>query len=165
MSLTLSNVQLQEFVQKCRSSIRPWSEFVNARKFALPAAAASGGKRILRNLDLYYSNYFIIFLVFLTFAILTSPILLLAIGACLGVCYYIKLKNKDKTVTIMGRELNAMQQYSAIMLMSVPLLWLLGAGAAFSWVVGSTIVLTLLHAVMFNSDDIAKITDINIEHV
>lgn len=33
---------------------------------------------------------------------ITSPILLLAIGLCLGVCYYIKLKNKDKNITLLG---------------------------------------------------------------
>jgi len=35
-----------------------------------------------------------------------------------------------------GREFNPTQQYAGIMFMSVPLLWLFGAGPAFSWAVG-----------------------------
>lgn len=33
----------------------------------------------------------------------TSPVLLLAIGVCIGLCYYLKLKYKDRNVTIFGK--------------------------------------------------------------
>lgn len=165
MSLTLSSVQLQELMQRCRSSIRPWGEFINFKNIKLPANGPVAGKRVLRNLDLYYGNYSAIFLVFLTFAIITSPILLLAIGLSVGVCYYIKFKYKDRNVTVFGRELNPMQQYAGIMLSSIPLLWLLGAGAAFSWVVGLTVLVTVLHSLLHNSEELAKLSEASVEHV
>lgn len=166
MSLTLSNIQLQELLQRCKGSIRPWGEFVSTRKYNLPATAPTAGKRVLRNLDLYYGNYLVVFLLFLGFAIISSPILLLAIGLCLGVCYYIKLQNKDKNITLLGREFNPTQQYAGIMFMSVPLLWLFGAGPAFSWAVGLTIIIAMLHSILYNSDDIIKVAESsNIEHV
>lgn len=165
MSLTLSNIQLQELLQRCKSSIRPWGELLSTKKYNLPVSGPTAGKRVLRNLDLYYGNYLVVFLLFLCFAIISSPILLLAIGLCLGVCYYIKLQNKDKNITLLGREFNPTQQYAGIMLMSVPLLWLFGAGAAFSWVVGLTVVIAMVHSILFNSEEVIKVAESNIEHV
>lgn len=45
-----------------------------------------------------------------------------------------------------GREFSPTQQYVGIMLMAVPLLWLFGAGAAFSWVVGEYLVFLHMYA-------------------
>lgn len=165
MSLTLSNVQLQELLQRLRSNIRPWGEFISTKNFQLPVSAPMAGKRVLKNFDRYYGNYSVLFLTLLAFAIFTSPVLLLAIGVCIGLCYYLKLKYKDRNVTIFGREFIPMQQYAAVMLLSIPMLWLLGAGAAFSWVVGVSLLVSVVHSVVYNSDELQKASEMNIEHV
>lgn len=165
MSLTLSNIQLQETLQRIRGNIRPWGEFISAKSFQLPANGPTAGKRVLTNFDRFYGNYSVIFLTFLVAAIFASPILLLAIGVCIAICCYIKIRYKDANIKILGRELSPMQQYAGVMLLSVPLLWLLGAGAAFSWVFGLSILVSVLHSLVYNSDESLKSPEMNIEHV
>merc|ERR1711976_117563 len=152
-TMTLSNAQVREWVQKRRESIQPWGDFLNTAKFKLPKSVAPVGKRIVANIEKFQSNYLFVFLLLVVFCILTSPLLLIAIAACLGACYIISIKNADKKFSVMGRELSLAQQYAAVGVLSFPLFWLAGAGSAVFWVIGASIFGIMLHASMYSLED------------
>lgn len=153
MAVNLSNIKVREWFQRQRDSIQPWSEFLNSKKFRPPKSVALGGKRILKNVASFQSNYTFVFLGLLIFCLLTSPVLLIAMAACLGACYIINLKNADKKIVVLGKEVSLAQQYAAVGVLSFPLFWIAGAGSAVFWVIGASLFCILLHASMYNGGD------------
>lgn len=153
MALTLSNIQWKDWLQKRRESVQPWTLFLNTSKFKLPKSVAPVGKRIVANIEKFQSNYMFVFIALVVFCILTSPMLLVALGACLGACYFINTRNADKKIFLGGREISVAQQYAAVGLISFPLFWIVGAGAAVFWVIGASFFAIMLHASMYSLDD------------
>lgn len=153
MAVNLSNIKVRDWFQRQRDSIKPWSEFLNSKKFRPPKSVALGGTRILKNVASFQSNYLFVFLGLLIFCLLTSPVLLIAMAACLGACYIINLKNADKKIVIMGKEVSLAQQYAAVGVLSFPLFWVAGAGSAVFWVIGASLFCVLLHASMYSGGD------------
>lgn len=164
-SLTISNAQIREWFQKRRESVQPWTEFLNTNKFKLPKSVVPVGKRIVVNIEKFQSNYMFIFIILVVFCILTSPLLLVAIAASLGACYIISIKNADKKIAIMGRELTLVQQYAAVGVLSFPLFWVAGAGSAVFWVIGASIFIIMLHACMYSLEDEVAPFDLEMEQV
>ncbi|XP_060585544.1 prenylated Rab acceptor protein 1-like isoform X2 [Ruditapes philippinarum] len=165
MALSLSNATAREWFSKTRDGIRPWGEFVNTGRFQTPKSVAPLPKRIMKNIEHFQSNYLFVFIGLVVFCILTSPMLLVAIAACLGACYIISLKNKDNKLKIMGRELTLAQQYGAVALCSFPLFWLAGAGSAVFWVIGASFFVIMLHASFYTPGDEGEPFDLEMEPV
>lgn len=165
MTLSLSNVAAREWFLKTREGIRPWGEFVNTSKFKTPKSVAPLPKRIVQNISHFQSNYLFVFLGLVVFCILTSPLLLVAIGVCLGACYIISLRNKESKLTILGRELSLAQQYGVVGLCSFPLFWLAGAGSAVFWVLGASVFVIMLHAALYSPDEETEPFDLEMEPV
>lgn len=69
MAVNLSNIKVREWFQRQRDSIQPWSEFLNSKKFRPPKSVALGGKRILKNVASFQSNYTFVFLGLLIFCL------------------------------------------------------------------------------------------------
>jgi len=69
MTLTLSNVQLQEFIQRWRNGVQPWGDFLNTHKFALPKALSPAGRRMLKNVEHFRSNYIFVVICVIAFAV------------------------------------------------------------------------------------------------
>ena len=61
---------------------------------------------------------------------ITSPLLLIALGGSLGACHVVSKRNSEKKLILLGREMNLIEQYGLIALISFPLFYLAGAGAA-----------------------------------
>ncbi|KAL5020309.1 hypothetical protein ScPMuIL_003201 [Solemya velum] len=156
MSFSLTNISTREWIQKTRDGIQPWGQFVNTGNFGLPKTLAPLPKRVVKNIERFQSNYLFVFLGLVVFCILTSPLLLIGIGACLGACYIISLKNQEKKITIFGRELSLFQQYTAVGIASFPLFWIAGAGAAVFWVIGASFFVIMLHASMYKTEEEAE---------
>jgi hypothetical protein len=153
MSLSLSNVSVRDWLHKQRESVQPWTEFINTKRFKLPKSLPPAGKRIVKNIDRFQSNYLFVFLGLVAFCILTSPLLLIAIAACLGACYIINIKNTESKLTVMGHEVSIAQQYMAVAALSFPLFWVAGAGSAVFWVIGASFLVIMLHAVIYSLDE------------
>merc|ERR1712193_304493 len=64
-----------------REKIRPWSEFAEQKEFFAPAGLQEWTKRAIKNVSHYQSNYIIVFLVLMTYCVLTSALLLFIAGA------------------------------------------------------------------------------------
>lgn len=48
---------MKELFFKSRDGLKPWADFANAQKFSVPKNVAEGGKRLIRNVDRFKSNY------------------------------------------------------------------------------------------------------------
>jgi len=165
MALSLSNISAREWLSQRRAGIQPWAQFLNYKQFKTPKTVAPIGKRVLKNIERFQSNYLFVFIGLVVFCILTSPLLLVAIAACLGACYIIRIRNADNPLKIAGKELTVAQQYGAVGAMSFPLFWLAGAGGAVFWVIGASFFTIMLHASMYALEDEAEPFDLEMETV
>ncbi|KAK2153582.1 hypothetical protein LSH36_292g03027 [Paralvinella palmiformis] len=165
MALTLNYIQARDWLQKQRESVQPWSEFINTNKFKLPKSVAPIGRRLIKNIDRFQSNYLFVFMGLILFCVLTSPMLLVGIAACLGACYIISVKNKDSKVILLGKEISLAHQYTAVGVLSFPLFWLAGAGSAVFWVIGASFFVIMLHASMYSIDEEVQPFELTMEEV
>lgn len=141
---------VKQWVTDRRQKVKPWSEFVNSKRFEAPANIPSLGRRLARNIDYFQTNYMYVFAVLIAYCLLTSPLLLICIAASLGGCYILQLKNKERKIRFMGKEVSLAQQYACVGLASIPLFIIAGAGTAVFWVIGASIVSIVAHAAMYN---------------
>ncbi|BFZ13773.1 hypothetical protein BsWGS_16812 [Bradybaena similaris] len=165
MSMSLSSTSAREWFSKTRESVKPWHEFLSSSKFALPKTLAPVPKRIVKNIETFQGNYLFVFLGLVVFCVLTSPLLLVAIAACLGACYIISIKNQEHKVAIMGREITLAQQYAAVGAMSFPIFWLAGAGSIVFWVIGASFFVIMLHASLYTSKEEQEGFDLELEEI
>jgi len=150
MASTPAGNTAKQWITERRQKVKPWAEFVNTKRFQAPASIPKLGRRLARNIDHFQSNYIYVFVVLIAYCLLTSPMLLLAIAASLGGCYILQLKNKERKVKFMGKEVSLAQQYVGVGLASIPIFILAGAGTAVFWVIGASIVFIVMHAAFYN---------------
>lgn len=141
-----------EVLREARKNIRPWSDFFNWNNFKTAANIHRLSNRLLRNMVYYQSNYMCVFLVLFVYCLLTSPLILIVLGAITYVCF--KIKQKNQNVTLFQREINTNQQYIAVHCAAIPILYLAGAGAAIFWVIGASFFFISVHAIFYNIDAI-----------
>lgn len=67
--------------------------------------------------------------------------MLIAVAASLGACYILSLKQNERKLTLLGKELTLAQQYGLVGICSLPVFYLAGAGAALFWVLGKLFLL------------------------
>lgn len=146
-------------------TIQNWSEFLNtSRMMKAPSATNQLTRRLVANLSHFQGNYLCVSLVLVVYCILTSPLLLLAIGAYLFALYAVTARSATgRQVTLPGGfRPNLQQQYSFLTLISLPLLWVAGAPSAVFWVIGASFVVVGLHASMYSSEkSLAELGDIH----
>ncbi|CAD5117229.1 DgyrCDS6025 [Dimorphilus gyrociliatus] len=153
MSLKISNKILQEWVVSMKDKVVPWSSFINVSKFKIPKTISPFGKRIVKNIEKFQGNYIFVFFGLVLFCILTSPLLLIGIGVCVGACYVVNVRNNETPLRLMGRQISLAHQYAAIATFSFPLFWIAGAGSAVFWVIGASFVLIICHAAFYSLED------------
>jgi len=69
MTLTFSNVHLQEFIHHWRNGVQPWGDFFNSRKFLVPKALTPTGRRLMKNVEHFRSNYIFVVICVIAFAV------------------------------------------------------------------------------------------------
>lgn len=131
------------------SSMQSWGSFIDTGKMNLPPSIQLWSKRLVSNLKHFQSNYFCVFLILFIYCILTSPLLLLVLAAIGAVGYVITLKNKEQPVKLFGKKLNIGQQYMALGVCSIPLLYIVGAGSAVFWVIGASLFVIAMHSSVY----------------
>ncbi|GFS18519.1 PRA1 family protein [Elysia marginata] len=103
MSLSLSNTSAREWFSRTKESVKPWGDFLNTKRMGVPKSVSPLPKRVVKNVEHFQGNYLFVFMGLVLFCVLTSPMLLVAIAACLGACYLISLKNQDRKITVLGK--------------------------------------------------------------
>lgn len=142
----ITQASAKDWFDRRRTHIRPWSNFVDQRRFTRPMNFGDLCKRVTRNVEHFQSNYVFIFLGLILYCIITSPMLLIALTVLFGACYIIYLKTLQSKMVLFGRELTTANQYGIAGAVSFPFFWLAGAGAAVFWVLGATLVVIGSHA-------------------
>uniref|UniRef100_A0A914WUP1 PRA1 family protein n=1 Tax=Plectus sambesii TaxID=2011161 RepID=A0A914WUP1_9BILA len=125
----------REWIGQRRAGMRGWRDFFKSDKFRLPSGPTVLTQRLALNIEHFQSNYLCVFVVLLIYCILTSPMLLLALAACLGMFYVIRVKNANGTLRIGGKELSPAFQYAIVAACSFPLFYISGAGSIIFWVI------------------------------
>ncbi|XP_055609366.1 prenylated Rab acceptor protein 1 [Uranotaenia lowii] len=143
---------LWDLLRSTRQNVRPWTEFLQTSNFKTVANVPRLTNRIVRNLAYFQSNYLFVFLGLIVYCLLTSPMILIVLGAVLYACY--KIKQANVPVAFFSRQLNTNQQCVAVNVAAIPLLYLAGAGAAMFWVLGASFFVISLHAAFYNIDAI-----------
>lgn len=143
---------LWDLLRLTRQNVRPWSEFLQSSNFKSVANVPRLTNRIIRNLGYFQSNYLFVSLGLIVYCLLTSPLILIVLGAAFYACY--KIKQANAPVAFFSRQLNTNQQCIAVNIASVPLLYLAGAGAVMFWVIGASFFVISLHAAFYNIDAI-----------
>lgn len=129
--------------------MRSWGMFIDTNKMLFPTAINQWSRRLVRNLQFFQSNYLCVFLILLVYCILSSPLLFLALSASFGAGYILTLKNAERPIKLLGKRLTLGQQYLGLAVCSLPLFYLVGAGAAVFWVMGASLFVIGLHGSIY----------------
>lgn len=107
----------------------------------------------MRNIEYFQSNYIFVFLGLIVYCLITSPLLLFAIGGSFYCGYKLSKRHAaGSKLVLFGRELTLAQQYGLVSLGSMPVLYLVGAHGVIFWVIGASFTLITLHAAFYNID-------------
>merc|ERR1712002_1447635 len=136
----------QEWLSKRKEMIKPWSEFLNTNSFRKPISTKQWSRRAVKNVEMYQTNYLFVFVGLIFYAIITSPLLLIAILVFFIISYIISTRPADTSLKVFGHEVSTTQQYTLAALCSFPLFFLARAGSAVFWVLGVSFFLVCLHA-------------------
>ncbi|XP_058802438.1 prenylated Rab acceptor protein 1 [Phymastichus coffea] len=128
--------QAQEWIQTRRATLRPWSLFLNTNNVRPPPSITRLSKRIMKNIEYFQSNYFFVFVILVIYCLITSPLLLFTVGIALGACYKVSQVHSRQELMVFNHKLTLAQVYAVIGICSLPLFYLVGAGAALFWVLG-----------------------------
>ncbi|XP_069497026.1 prenylated Rab acceptor protein 1 [Ambystoma mexicanum] len=142
----ISQGPAKEWIERRRTTIRPWSNFVDQKRFTKPKNFGVFCKRLVKNVEHFQSNYVFVFLGLIVYCIITSPMLLIALAIFFGACYIIYLRTQQSKMILFGREMTTAHQYGIAGGVSLPFFWVAGAGSAVFWVIGATLVIIGSHA-------------------
>lgn len=143
--------QVDGWIKNKRSNIKPWSLFLNTHYIRSPRLTTLT-KRIVRNIEYFQSNYFFVFIGLFIYCLITSPLLLIAVIGSLGTCYKVSKWHANERISILGHRLTLAQLYALVGACSLPVFYIVGAGAVLFWVLGVSWFLITLHATYFNID-------------
>ncbi len=134
LGLNLKTVSVKQLYLNQWQQLKSWGSFIDTNRMKTPNSTLQWSRRIVRNVDHFQSNYLCVFLILVIYCVLTSPLLLLAMAANLGACYIVMLKNSESPLKLFGHQLSLAKQYLFVMIASIPLFYLAGAGSAVFWV-------------------------------
>jgi len=147
--ISLRSPVAREWIARQRESIRPWNVFCDLDKFSKPSTPNEITTRITKNVKHFQSNYLVLVIILTGYCLITSPLLLIAIGAFWGVQYVI---GREQGVAyqqkLFGRELTETHQFIIASCISVPLFIWAGATAALFWVFGASAILVGAHGAL-----------------
>lgn len=141
------------WIQKKHAGVRPWSEFFNPQYLSRPKGSGDAVKRVLTNVGRFQSNYLFVFLGLVIYCIVTNPTLLFAVAFCVAVWWFMSIKNKGENIKLLGRETSAAEVYLVVGVVMIPVLYFAGAGSTVFWIIGASVVVVLVHALVISVPD------------
>ncbi|KAH7641952.1 prenylated Rab acceptor protein 1 [Dermatophagoides farinae] len=145
----LTQMSFKQLLSDRWSKLQSWGSFIDTSRMILPISIQQWSKRLVTNFKHFQSNYLFVFIILCIYCILTSPLLLLVLAAITAAGYILTLKNAERPLKIFGKKLNIGQQYLALGICSLPLLYLVGAGSVVFWVIGASLFVITLHASVY----------------
>lgn len=126
------------------SRSRPWAEFANTAQMNKPHFSELFD-RVKENIEYYAFNYLVILLCLSALTILTSPLAFLG-GLFIVLAYVYLYFLNPEPIVIAGISLDNNVKAVLIMIFSLIMLWLTGAGATFTTLVVVVALISLTHA-------------------
>lgn len=156
MQISLASPAAREWLGQRKENVRSWQLFLQTSNFRAPTSLPRFTKRVVKNIEYFQSNYLFVFVGVVVYCLITSPLLLIAVAASLGACYILSLKQNERKLTLLGKELTLAQQYGLVGICSLPVFYLAGAGAALFWVLGASFIIIMLHAGLYNIESVVN---------
>ncbi|XP_056647977.1 prenylated Rab acceptor protein 1 [Diorhabda carinulata] len=144
-----------EWISHQKQSVRPWLLFIQTSNFKVPLSVPRLGRRIMKNLEYFQANYLFVVLGLIAYFLITSPLILITIAGTMYLGYRLNKRQKEKSLTILGKELTLPQQYLLLALCSLPIYYIVGVHAAMFGVLIASIVIITLHAAFYNIEALA----------
>lgn len=135
---------LKERMGDVWSRSRPWGEFLNTSQMGKPEFAELFD-RVKENAEYYAFNYLVILLLMSALTVLTSPLAFLG-GLFIVMAYFYLYFLNPEPLVVAGISVDNNVKAAAIMLFSLVVLWLTGAGATFTVLVAVVGIVALTHA-------------------
>lgn len=123
---------------------RPWSEFMNTAQMSKPEFSELF-ERVKENAEYYAFNYLVILLLMSALTIFSSMLAFLG-GLFIVLAYFYLYFLNPEPIVVAGITLDNNIKAAFIMLFSLVMLWLTGAGATFTTLVGVVGIVALTHA-------------------
>ncbi|WVQ94882.1 hypothetical protein IAU59_001966 [Kwoniella sp. CBS 9459] len=129
------------------STLKSPQEFFDHRQLSRPADMNEATTRITYNTRQFSGNYLLVIGVLALYALLTNPLLLIALGFLAGGFAAIN-KFAPEPVQVGNQVVTQKSLYTALFVIGIPLLWFASPVSTFFWLVGSSAILILGHAVL-----------------
>ncbi|CAK9780154.1 ER to Golgi transport-related protein [Cutaneotrichosporon oleaginosum] len=138
---------LQNFREQRLSGLKPPQEFFDHRQLSRPRDMNEATQRVTYNARNFSGNYLLIVVLLAVWALLTNPLLLIVIGLFAGGFAAINKFGPDP-VTVGNQVITQKTLYIALFVIGIPLLIIANPLSLFFWLIGSSAILILAHAVL-----------------
>jgi len=142
-------MRVQDTVKSFRdtrlSALRPPTEFFDWHRISRPADLNQATSRISYNTKYFSGNYGLIIAVLAVYALITSPLLLIALVFLVGGFAAIN-RFAPEPVQVGDHVVTQKSLYTGLFVIGLPLLWFASPISTFFWLVGASSVLILGHA-------------------
>ncbi|KAK4689227.1 PRA1 family protein 1, partial [Tremellales sp. Uapishka_1] len=127
------------------STLKSPQDFFDHRQLSRPKDMDEATSRITYNTRHFSGNYLLVIAVLSVYALLTNPLLLIAIGFLAGGFAAIN-KFAPEPMQVGNHIITQKSLYTALFVIGIPLLWFASPVSVFFWLVGSSSILILGHA-------------------
>ncbi|WWD19813.1 hypothetical protein CI109_104277 [Kwoniella shandongensis] len=136
---------VKHFRETKLSGLKPPQEFFDHRQLSRPKDLNEATSRITYNTRNFAGNYMLVIGILAVYALLTNPLLLIALGFLAGGFAAIN-KFAPDPVQVGNQVITQKSLYTALFVIGIPLLWVASPVSTFFWLVGSSAILILGHA-------------------
>uniref|UniRef100_A0A8C0U5I3 PRA1 family protein n=1 Tax=Cyanistes caeruleus TaxID=156563 RepID=A0A8C0U5I3_CYACU len=93
---------VRQRLEEIWGGVRPWGSFLDQRRFGVPRDFGELCRRLGHNAERFQSNYLILFLGLVLYCLLTSQLLLVALGVFVGAAVAVRLRAREAPLVILG---------------------------------------------------------------
>jgi len=136
---------LGTFREQRLSGLRPPTEFFDFHRLSRPADLNQATSRISYNTRYFSGNYGVVIMILAVYAVLSNPVLLIALGFLVGGFAAIN-KLAPEPMQFGDTVITQKSLYTGLFVIGLPLLWWASPLGTFFWLVGASLVLILGHA-------------------
>ncbi|WFD32172.1 Prenylated Rab acceptor 1 [Malassezia sp. CBS 17886] len=139
--------QIKNFRETRLATVRPLSEFLDWRRLGWPRDTNEAIQRITYNTRHFSGNYAVVIAMLTVYGLLTDVYLLIAIVVLVGGFAAIN-RFAPEPMQVGNHMVTQKSLYSALLIISLVLLWFAQPFALIFWLVGASAVLILGHAAL-----------------
>ncbi|KZV74435.1 prenylated rab acceptor PRA1 [Peniophora sp. CONT] len=138
---------VKNFRETRLSALRPPQEFFDYNRISRPTDFSVAVQRVSYNTRYFSGNYGLIVAALAVYALITSPLLLIALGFLVGGFAAIN-KWAPEPMQVGEHVVTQKSLYTGLFVIGIPLLWWASPISVFFWLIGASAVLILGHACM-----------------